>query len=253
MKELIIDKLKQLEKDEQIKILLAVETGSRAWGFPSPDSDYDIRLIYKKEQDWYIQLSEGQDHVSYMSDDEELDLTGWELRKALRLITKSNASLAERLQSPIVYMAKEGFAKEMLNLAQDFFSPIAVLHHYRSMAIKRMESITENSSYRLKSLFYALRASCACRWVLENDTYPPIVYQELLKGISVSTDIKQRIAELVDLKSMKNEAYLHEGEAMLIQFVKDNLEEAEIVNEMLKMSDGDISKLDAFLRKEIND
>ena len=88
MKTQIKEHIKQLEKEKQIKVLLVVETGSRAWGFASPDSDFDVRLIYVKQRDWYISLTEGKDHIEYMSADGELDLTGWELRKALRLLAK---------------------------------------------------------------------------------------------------------------------------------------------------------------------
>lgn len=251
MKERIINKLKQLEIDKQIKILLAVETGSRAWGFASPDSDFDVRLIYVKDADWYIKLAEGKDHLSYMSSDGELDLTGWELRKALRLMAKSNASLLERIQSPIVYFAKDGFAQEMQKLANEFYSKVAVLHHYMSMAFKSMGSIDGQSTYRLKSLFYALRASCACLWVLENDQNPPIVFTEMLDGITIPDSVKLRISELTKLKSTRSESYLHSGEDELIEFVKDSLSKSKAAKDSLKSNRGEMSKLDEFLRSQI--
>lgn len=251
MKNRIIQHIKQLEIDKQIKILLAVETGSRAWGFASPDSDFDVRLIYVKDRDWYIKLSEGKDHLSYMSEDGELDLTGWELRKALRLLAKSNASLLERIQSPIVYMAKDGFAEEMQELAAEFYSPVATMHHYKSMAHKSLESIESKEAYRLKALFYALRATCACLWVLEQDTYPPIVYTELLEGISISEEVRKRIAELTDIKATKSEGYMHVGEDMLVDFIKTSLEKVKEEKDSLNGNRGDMEKLDVFLRKEI--
>src|SRR6187549_3465126 len=102
--------LKQIETKNQIKILYACETGSRAWGFPSPDSDYDIRFIYMHERDWYLSLSQRKDSIEFMEGD--LDITGWDLRKCLILLKKSNAPLIERLQSPVEYYSVAGFKKE---------------------------------------------------------------------------------------------------------------------------------------------
>ncbi len=91
MKAKILDKLRQVEQDRNIEILFAVESGSRAWGFASPDSDYDIRFVYKHSKDWYLNLWEQTDTIQFMTED-DLDGSGWDIRKALRLLAKSNAS-----------------------------------------------------------------------------------------------------------------------------------------------------------------
>src|SRR3954468_4332579 len=106
MKIEIQNKLKQIEEHYKVKVLYACETGSRAWGFPSPDSDYDVRMIYVHEPDWYLSLSEGKDAIEAM--DGDLDVTGWDFRKCLRLLWKSNGTLLERIQSPIVYRDTAG-------------------------------------------------------------------------------------------------------------------------------------------------
>ena len=95
--------LKNIEEKFDITILLACETGSRAWGFPSPDSDYDVRLIYKHKRDWYLSLAEEKDTIELMLDNNEIDISGWDIRKTLRLLWKSNPPLLERIQSPIIY------------------------------------------------------------------------------------------------------------------------------------------------------
>ncbi len=103
--------LHELEKDQDIEILLACETGSRAWGFPSPDSDYDVRIIYKHKKDWYLSLAESKDSIDCFFEDNEIDISGWELRKSLRLLHKSNPPLLERIQSPIVYKSDTAFSR----------------------------------------------------------------------------------------------------------------------------------------------
>jgi len=125
--------LKEVELQNNVKILYACETGSRAWGFPSPDSDYDIRFIYVHERDWYLSLSEKEDTIQFMLN-EELDVTGWDLKKSLVLLKKSNAPLIERFQSPIEYYSMPGIKDRFTKLIMDYYSPIAVFYHHYSLA-----------------------------------------------------------------------------------------------------------------------
>src|SRR5690606_34964598 len=136
MKEKIINYLKQVETEYNIEILLACETGSRAWGFPSPDSDYDVRFIYRHPKDWYLSLNEKKDTIEKMYENNEFDLSGWDLKKSLNLLLKSNAALLERIQSPIVYLSDENFLFELNELTKNTYSKIATMHHYLSMSEK---------------------------------------------------------------------------------------------------------------------
>lgn len=129
MKAKILDKLKEIEKQKGVEILYACESGSRAWGFASPDSDYDVRFIYKHDLDYYLSLWEKPDVIEFMTED-DLDGSGWDLRKAVKLLAKSNAPLLEWLYSPVVYFQDEAFVQQMQALATECFSPIASLHHY---------------------------------------------------------------------------------------------------------------------------
>ncbi len=113
MEQKIKNYLTQIEQERNIKILLACETGSRAWGFPSPDSDYDIRMIYAHPRDWYLSLSESKDSINIMLENNDLDISGWDLRKTLRLLWKSNPPLLERIQSPILYQHDAQFLTEV--------------------------------------------------------------------------------------------------------------------------------------------
>src|ERR1700750_123697 len=131
----VINILQQIEKEYEVKILFACETGSRAWGFPSPDSDYDIRFIYMHKQDWYLCLNERKDTIEFMLN-EELDITGWDLRKSLLLLKKSNTALIERFQSPVEYYAVKNFKDDFKKLITEYYSPAAVFYHHYSLAKK---------------------------------------------------------------------------------------------------------------------
>ncbi|HET9504436.1 MAG TPA: nucleotidyltransferase domain-containing protein [Hymenobacter sp.] len=167
-----------LATQHNIQILYACESGSRAWGFPSPDSDYDVRFIYVHPRDWYLGLDEGPDTLNFPVDD-ELDLAGWELRKTLRLLRGSNAALFEWLQSPIVYHEAPEFRAQLAPLLPLAFNLKAGLHHYLGQLRRGVEEDLVGEKVRLKRLFYALRSALAARWIREKHTLPPMEFAPL--------------------------------------------------------------------------
>jgi uncharacterized protein len=247
------DKIKKyladIEKDKDIKILLACETGSRAWGFPSPDSDYDVRIIYKHQKDWYLSLTEEKDTIELMLDNNEIDISGWDLRKSLRLLWKSNPPLLERIQSPIIYQVDNEFLTGINAIANDTYSRIATIHHYLSMAKKSYDEIKDKKEYKLKKLFYALRASSACKWILDRDEIPPIVFPQMLEGLKINQTIKDRIFRLIKLKSTINESYFHIQEVELNNLIIDCIERAENESRNLPAAKAQINDLNSFFRK----
>ncbi len=252
MEEKIKKYLSDLEKEKGIEILLACETGSRAWGFPSPDSDFDVRVIYKHDKDWYLSLSEEKDTIEYFLENNEIDISGWDLRKSLRLLWKSNPPLLERIQSPIIYKCDKEFLTEINSVAQKSYSRIATIHHYLSMAKKAFEEVVNSEEYKLKKFFYALRASVACLWILEKEEMPPIEFGKMLNGLKLSEDLKIRIYELIKIKSTISETYLHHGEKELFEFMKSCIERAEIESQRLPASKGQISELNDFFKKTLD-
>lgn len=170
--------LTALETRADVRVLLAVESGSRAWGFPSPDSDYDVRLVYCHRPAWYLTLDEGRDTVEQPVDD-LLDLSGWELRKFLRLLRAGNATPAEWLQSPIIYYEIPEAANALRALLPATFVPRPILHHYLGMVRRGTEEDLIGADVRLKRLFYALRAGLAARWVRRRGTVPPLTLADL--------------------------------------------------------------------------
>src|SRR5512138_690870 len=133
METLITSRLAEIESDNNIKIVYACESGSRAWGFPSANSDYDVRFIYIRPVDWYLSIDEKRDVIEYPIN-EQLDINGWDLKKALQLLRKTNPPLLEWLGSPIIYLEKYSIAEGMRQLARDYYSASNCLYHYLHMA-----------------------------------------------------------------------------------------------------------------------
>ena len=251
MKDKISQYLTKIEEEKDVKILLACETGSRAWGFPSPDSDFDIRIIYKHKKDWYLSLNEKKDSIDLMFENNEIDITGWDLKKSLKLLQKSNAPLLERIQSPIIYKCDDEFLSEMKTVAQNQYSRIATIHHYLSMTKKFTEELKETEEYKLKKFFYALRSATACKWIVEKEQMPPIEFMQMVNGLNLSNSLKTRINELILLKSTISESYYHKGEKELISFIEDCIKLADDKRQGLPKSKGSIEELNTFFLKTL--
>lgn len=247
MKGKIIEKLKEIENEKKVEILFAVESGSRAWGFASPDSDFDIRFIYKHDIEYYISLWEKPDAIVFVTED-DLDGSGWDLPKMLKLLAKSNASLLEWLHSPVVYFENEAFIVPVRELAKECFSPIACLHHYLGTT-KNFMDVCQAESVKLKSYFYALRTALAGRWIIEKNTFPPVDFLELLPIAPIP--IQEKVYELMALKAQKDESYLHPKESLitdyLIETIAFNQENASGLGSGKKMAEA----LDGFFREMI--
>jgi predicted nucleotidyltransferase len=208
--------LAALEAEHGIRILYACESGSRAWGFPSPDSDYDVRFIYVQPLNWYLGLDENPDTLNFPVD-EELDLAGWELRKTLRLLRGSNAALFEWLQSPIVYHEAPGFRAQLAPLLPQAFSLKAGLHHYLGQLRRGVEEDLISEEVRLKRLFYALRSALAARWIRERHALPPMEFAPLRELLP--TDLQSIVDYLLAQKAVSNEKTLVVRPAALVAFL----------------------------------
>ena len=215
MQRIIQEQLKKIEQEKGVSLLYAVESGSRAWGFASPDSDYDIRFIYKHELDYYLSLWEKPDTIEFMTN-EDLDGSGWDIQKTLLLLAKSNASLLEWLYSPLVYYENKSLVNQLRALAADCFSPIACLHHYLGTT-KNFMGVCAQEQVKLKSYFYALRTALAGKWIIEKNSFPPVVFLELLP--IAPQNIQEKVKGLMAIKANQNETYLHPKETLITDFL----------------------------------
>ena len=195
---LVPEKLAEIEREHAVTILYTAESGSRAWGFESPDSDFDVRFIYKHPQSEYLKLNERRDVIE-LPINETWDVSGWDLDKALRLLMRSNPTLYEWLSSPICYR-DSGFTKRIRPLLAEYFSPSKMLHHYLSMARKNMRTSLEGDTVRLKLYLYILRPLLACLWVMENESAPPVKFADLAESMlpeSLKPTLEHILAEKV--------------------------------------------------------
>ena len=218
MKQEIINHIEKLEKEKAIQILLAVESGSRAWGCPSPDSDYDIRIIYKRTKAEYLEIVDKPDSIDYFHG-ELLDINGWDIKKTLRLIRKSNATPFEWAQSPIVYREVEDFSNTLLDLSKAYFHGRHAVNHYRGIAKNSYFKNNLDGSIKLKKLFYVLRPIMAARWIIEKNEVPPM---DIPKLISIIADdaIVEHINELLVIKAGVNEDYIYEPDKLITDFIE---------------------------------
>lgn len=191
--------LSELEDAKRIKILYAVESGSRAWGFASTNSDWDVRFIYVQEPDWYLDLRERKDNIEQMFPN-DIDVAGWDLQKALRLFRKSNPPLLEWLRSPIVYIDKQSFSDDLRIAAEQYFNPKSCLYHYFHMAYGNWQAYFKDALVRLKKYLYVLRPLFACHWIMQHNTIPPMEFDELLSNQSMDKGVRAEIEALIQRK-----------------------------------------------------
>lgn len=200
----IREKLQWLEQTRHVRILYAAESGSRAWGFASPDSDFDVRFIYVHPRESYLSIQEPQETLE-LPISQQLDLHGWDLRKALRLMRGSNASLFEWLQSPICYQADEAFVSDMQAAMRRYASPRALMFHYLGIAASTRKDMT-GTEVKLKKYFYVLRPILAARWVVEFGEVPPMAFRSML--VLLDAGMRQLVEELLEVKESVGEPYV---------------------------------------------
>lgn len=196
----IADELAQIEREHEVTVLWAIESGSRAWGFPSPDSDFDARFIYVHRPEWYLSIAPGRDVIERPVD-EVFDVSGWDLRKALGLLRGGNATLAEWFNSPIVYRDNPGFRDEFMALVGAAHRPDRAYWHYRSVSERHSALAQAGESVKLKKWLYALRTCLAAEWAAEFKQTPPMRLADLADGLVTDAGLRARIDAVVAAKA----------------------------------------------------
>lgn len=211
-------KLKEIEQRENVKIIHCVESGSRAWGFASADSDYDVRFIYVRSREYYLRLDKTRDVIEWQLDD-TLDINGWDISKALRLLYRSNPTLFEWSASPIVYKTTAKWQK-VSEIINSYFVAKSGLYHYLSTAKSNYREYLRGETVRLKKYFYVLRPLLACKWILAEGTPPPVLFKDLMDRY-LDAQIKPDAETLLRLKMENPEI----GEGKRFDRVNDYIEQ----------------------------
>ncbi|MEM9984662.1 MAG: nucleotidyltransferase domain-containing protein [Bacteroidota bacterium] len=247
MKEEIANQLAELKKARGIRVLLAVESGSRAWGFPSPDSDFDVRIIYIHPPEWYLSIRQRKDSIDYFHG-EWLDINGWDARKALSLLRKSNATPFEWAQSPIVYEEEPGFREKLLALAKDFFQPYHALNHYRGIAKNSYQLNPLSGEIKLKKLFYVIRPILAAKWIVTHQSVPPMYIGPLLPLID-PLPVKEAIEELIRIKATAKEDFVYTLDPAIKAYIDQEMEALGHHPSLPMRETPNVEKLDVYFRE----
>jgi uncharacterized protein len=244
----ILENLTRIELENNVRILYAVESGSRAWGFASRDSDYDVRFIYVHPVEWYLSIREKRDVIECpISGD--LDISGWDLRKALGLIRKSNPPLFEWLGSPIVYIDCQDLADRLRSVMREFLSPRQCIYHYLHTARNNFNRYLSDDTVKLKKYFYVLRPILGCAWVEKHDTMPPTEFIRLYEDARLAPGLSAIVDGLLVRKMAGDE--LDKGPRIdeLNLFLEERIAWYSEYVEGMPRSEADVDQLDALFRE----
>jgi predicted nucleotidyltransferase len=250
----IIEELKRIEREENVRILYACESGSRAWGFPSKDSDYDVRFIYIRPMEWYLSIFEKRDVIERPISD-MLDINGWDLKKALNLFRKSNPPLLEWLQSPILYMENYSVAEQIRGISPLTFSPRSCMHHYLHMAKGNFREYLQGEQVKIKKYFYVLRPILACEWIERYNEMPPIEFQSLVDGlVPEGSELKAVILNLLARKIAGDEMDYEPKINPINEFLEERIGFYErMASDMQAAEGGQEERLDELFREALRE
>ncbi|RCW44376.1 nucleotidyltransferase domain-containing protein [Paenibacillus prosopidis] len=250
----IVKELHNIEQEEQVRILYACESGSRAWGFPSKDSDYDVRFLYVRPVEWYVSIFDKRDVIERPISN-LLDINGWDLRKALQLFRKSNPPLLEWLQSPIPYYTKYTVAEQIRSISPLTFSPKSCMYHYLNMAKGNYRDYLHGEQVKIKKYFYVLRPILACGWIEKFNTMPPIEFDLLVEALVPKVGELHAMIEQLLIRKKAGEELDYEPKLHTInEYLEERIAHFEQTATALKQADGGQDKqLDELFRKALKE
>ena len=228
MKTEILDNLAQIEAAGHVSILHAVESGSRAWGVESPDSDYDVRFIYVRPMKDYLCIREKGDVIEWPLD-EVFDINGWDLKKTLVQFQRGNAALFEWANSPVVYKTTDLWEK-IYDACRSYFSEKAALYHYYGTAKSTFRQYLQEEFVPYKKYIYALRPLLACRYIETCHCVPPVRFDELLRQ-NLPDELTVQINEMLQVKARSDEKDRNPGLPVLRKYIAKEIDRYE---QMLK-------------------
>lgn len=254
IREAINEQLNRIEKEEHVRILYACESGSRAWGFPSQDSDYDVRFIYVRQPDWYLSIFDKRDVIERPIS-ENLDISGWDLRKTLNLYLKSNPPLLEWLQSPIQYASHGSAANQLRAISPLTFNPKSCMFHYLSMARGNYRMYLQGEQVRIKKYFYVLRPVLACEWIETYGTMPPMEFDVLVdRFIPKDGELRQVLGQLLARKRSGEELDYEPKLNPINSYLEERLQHLEQSAAQLKSGERKLGdRLDNLFRSSLRE
>ena len=241
-------KLAEIEQKEHVTIIMAVESGSRAWGFASPDSDYDVRFLYVRTLDEYLKLKEPRDVIEWQLD-EVLDINGWDLRKALRLLYQSNPTIFEWASSPIRYR-NSALADEFRKLLPEYFSCKKSVYHYWHTASSTYRDHLMTPEVKVKKYFYAIRPLLAAQWIIDKKCAPPMKFEELADA-ELKKELIPEIRKLLALKRVTPEIGTAPGIPVWNDFIEQELQRIKHAADEMEECGHSWDHLDAFFNKTV--
>ncbi len=249
MNDMIRQKLTEIEREESVKIIFAVESGSRAWGFSSPDSDYDVRFIYVRPVEHYLKLERTRDVIEYQLD-ETLDINGWDFQKTLRLLHSSNPTLFEWSRSPVIYKNSDDWQR-LMPVINNYFLAKSGVYHYLHMAARNNREFLQFEQVKLKKYFYVLRPILACKWILDKNSPPPMLFTDLVSA-ELEDNLQPIVAELLDKKINAPEIQMIPRIDALNDYIEREIQALlEAVAEMPETPRGDYGKLNEIFLKAL--
>lgn len=251
MTQKILAHLNSIAAERKVRLLYACETGSRGWGFASPDSDWDVRFIFAHPQDAYLSVNEPQDTITRMLDDEGdvLDFNGWDVRKTLHHLRKSNATPFEWLQSPIIYFETPGFRDELWAISHQYFAPRASVHHYLGICHNAIKTGITGNNIKIKKYFYILRPLLAAMWAADKHTVPPMEFEKLLPQIENRAALMAAIRQLLSEKEIAAEGHLIPLVPVIQEFITTEMDRCRAVASEMEGLQPDVEPLNLFFRK----
>ncbi|MBN4063178.1 nucleotidyltransferase domain-containing protein [Cardiobacterium sp. AH-315-I02] len=249
----ILHRLRKTEEQEGVRVLMAIESGSRAWGFASPNSDYDVRFIYARKKDWYVAVDfeEKRDVIEYPIVD-EIDLNGWDVRKALRLFWKSNPAFVEWIQSPITYTNSGVFRETALELLPQIYSVEQGIYHFRSIAKTNYRGYLRSELVPLKKYFYVLRPLLSIKWLETRQCPAPIEFHRILELVD-DKKLLQAINELLEKKKINKEMELSPAIPILNNFIESELSRLESFQPARSIRKAEMTQLNELFHKVLNE
>ena len=247
---LVPKKLEEIERQYKIEILWAVESGSRSWGFASPDSDFDVRFIYKRPINEYLKLNVNRDVIELPVDD-TWDVNGWDLDKTLKLLNRSNPTFYEWMNSPIIYR-KTAFRKRIEPLLELCFSEKRMIHHYLNTAKNNLKRNFCADIIKPKKYFYAIRPVLACEWVMTKHSMPPVLFEDLANEM-LPASMKNHIERLLELKVSAPENFTIHQVSEINDYLYEEIRKISSYISLLdESSDNRWNQLNDFFYKEIS-